>query len=84
MLPNRFLECSTARGQQHGKCRPPLSKILKLKGLLQVIVDPSLLGVVVKPITDQSGDRHFCEVFFDNVELTDMDKNSNHTSRSVE
>jgi alkylation response protein AidB-like acyl-CoA dehydrogenase len=41
------------------------------KGLSQVIVDLSLPGVTIKPITDLSGDRHFCEVFFDNVALSD-------------
>ena len=39
------------------------------KGLSQVIVDLSLPGVTVRPIEDLSGDRHFCEVFFDNVQL---------------
>ena len=39
------------------------------KGLSQVIVDLSLPGVTVRPITDLSGDRHFCEVFFENVRL---------------
>jgi len=39
------------------------------KGLSQVIVDMSLPGITVRPITDLSGDRHFCEVFFDNVQL---------------
>ncbi len=39
------------------------------KGLSQVIVDLSLPGVTVRPITDLSGDSHFCEVFFDNVQL---------------
>jgi alkylation response protein AidB-like acyl-CoA dehydrogenase len=39
------------------------------KGLSQVIVDLSLPGVTVKPITDLGGERHFCEVFFDNVQL---------------
>lgn len=39
------------------------------KGLSQVIVDLSLPGVTVRPITDLSGDSHFCEVFFDNVRL---------------
>ncbi len=41
------------------------------KGLSQVIVDLSLPGVTVRPITDLSGDSHFCEVFFDNVQLQD-------------
>ena len=39
------------------------------KGLSQVIVDLTLPGVTVRPITDLSGDSHFCEVFFDNVRL---------------
>lgn len=39
------------------------------KGLSQVIVDLSLPGVTVRPIVDLSGDSHFCEVFFDNVQL---------------
>jgi len=39
------------------------------QGLSQLIVDLSLPGVTVRPITDQSGDSHFCEVFFDNVQL---------------
>lgn len=39
------------------------------QGLSQVIVDLSLPGVSVRPITDLSGDSHFCEVFFDNVQL---------------
>lgn len=39
------------------------------QGLSQLIVDLSLPGVTVRPITDLSGDSHFCEVFFDNVQL---------------
>ncbi len=39
------------------------------KGLSQVIVDLSLPGVTVRPIRDMSGDSHFCEVFFDQVQL---------------
>lgn len=39
------------------------------KGLSQFIVDLSLPGVTVRPITDLAGDRHFCEVHFDDVEL---------------
>ncbi|SDM05618.1 Acyl-CoA dehydrogenase [Oryzisolibacter propanilivorax] len=38
-------------------------------GLSQLIVDLSLPGVTVRPIEDLSGDRHFCEVFFDDVQL---------------
>jgi alkylation response protein AidB-like acyl-CoA dehydrogenase len=38
-------------------------------GLSQFIVDLSLPGVRIRPITDLSGDSHFCEVFFDNVRL---------------
>lgn len=40
------------------------------QGLSQLIVDLSLPGVTVRPITDLAGERHFCEVFFDNVQLT--------------
>ena len=39
------------------------------KGLSQIIVDLKRPGVTIRPIQDQSGDRHFCEVFFDNVQL---------------
>lgn len=39
------------------------------KGLSQIIVDLSLPGVTVRPITDLSGDSYFCEVFFDDVLL---------------
>jgi alkylation response protein AidB-like acyl-CoA dehydrogenase len=38
-------------------------------GLSQFIVDLKLPGVTIRPIVDLSGDRHFCEVFFDNVRL---------------
>nr|MDP2190308.1 acyl-CoA dehydrogenase family protein [Rhodoferax sp.] len=41
------------------------------KGLSQLIVDLSLPGVTVRPITDLAGERHFCEVFFDDVQLAD-------------
>lgn len=39
------------------------------QGLSQVIIDLSLPGVTVRPITDLTGDEHFSEVFFDNVQL---------------
>lgn len=39
------------------------------RGLSQLIIDLSLPGITVRPIQDLTGDRHFCEVFFDNVEL---------------
>ncbi len=38
-------------------------------GLSQIIVDLKLPGVTIKPIVDMSGDAHFTEVFFDNVQL---------------
>ena len=41
------------------------------KGLSQFIVDLSLPGVTVRPISDLAGDAHFNEVFFDNVLLPD-------------
>jgi len=40
------------------------------KGLSQIIVDLSLPGITIRPIKDLSGDSHFCEVFFDNVQLS--------------
>ena len=39
------------------------------KGLSQVLIDLSLPGITVRPILDITGDRHFCEVLFDDVEL---------------
>lgn len=39
------------------------------KGLSQLIVDLSLPGITVRPIRDLTGDEHFCEVFFDDVQL---------------
>ena len=41
------------------------------KGLSQVIVDLTLPGVTIRPIADLAGDSHFCEVFFDAVQLAD-------------
>lgn len=41
------------------------------KGLSQLIVDLKLPRVTVRPIRDLSGDSHFCEVFFDNAQLSD-------------
>lgn len=41
------------------------------RGLSQFIVDLSLPGVTVRPIEDLTGEKHFCEVFFENVELAD-------------
>jgi alkylation response protein AidB-like acyl-CoA dehydrogenase len=38
-------------------------------GLSQLIVDLSLPGVTVRPIVDITGDAHFSEVHFDNVDL---------------
>lgn len=38
-------------------------------GLSQFIVDLSLPGVTIRPIVDLAGDAHFCEIFFDDVEL---------------
>jgi len=41
------------------------------QGLSQVIIDLSLPGVTIRPIHDLTGDAHFCEVFFDQVALTE-------------
>jgi alkylation response protein AidB-like acyl-CoA dehydrogenase len=40
-------------------------------GLSQLIVDLSLPGISIRPIEDLTGDRHFNEVFFDDVLLAD-------------
>jgi alkylation response protein AidB-like acyl-CoA dehydrogenase len=40
-------------------------------GLSQFIVDLRLPGVTVRPIVDLTGDAHFSEMFFDDVELAD-------------
>ncbi|MDP1819517.1 MAG: acyl-CoA dehydrogenase family protein [Acidimicrobiales bacterium] len=37
------------------------------KGLSELIVDLHSPGVTIEPITDIVGDRHFCEVYFDDV-----------------
>lgn len=39
------------------------------KGMSEFVVDMSSPGITVKPIKDASGDAHFNEVFFDNVEV---------------
>jgi len=39
------------------------------KGLSQLIIPLKAPGVTVKPIIDLTGDAHFAEVFFENVEL---------------
>lgn len=41
------------------------------KGLSQLIVDLSAPGVTIRPITDLTGDTHFAEVFFEDVEVGD-------------
>jgi alkylation response protein AidB-like acyl-CoA dehydrogenase len=40
------------------------------QGLSQFVIDLSLPGISVKPITDLCGDDHFSEVFFQNVHLS--------------
>ena len=39
------------------------------KGLSQLLFDLKTPGITIRPIQDLSGDRHFCEVFFEDVEL---------------
>jgi len=41
------------------------------RGLSQLIIDLSLPGITIRPIQDLTGDAHFSEVFFDDVELLD-------------
>ena len=38
-------------------------------GLSELIVDLSSPGVTVSPITDMTGNRHFCEVVYDDVRV---------------
>ena len=40
------------------------------RGLSQLIIDLSLPGIVIRPIQDLTGDRHFNEVFFEDVALS--------------
>ena len=39
------------------------------RGLSQLVIDLSLPGIVIRPIQDLTGDSHFNEVFFEDVEL---------------
>jgi alkylation response protein AidB-like acyl-CoA dehydrogenase len=39
------------------------------KGLSELIVDLRSPGIEIVPITDITGDRHFCEVYFEDVEV---------------
>lgn len=41
------------------------------RGLSQFIVDLSLPGITIRPIEDQTGESHFNQIFFDEVELGD-------------
>ncbi|WP_374596137.1 acyl-CoA dehydrogenase family protein [Sphingosinicella sp.] len=38
-------------------------------GLSQIILDLKTPGITVRPIADLTGDAHFCEVFFEDVDL---------------
>jgi alkylation response protein AidB-like acyl-CoA dehydrogenase len=39
------------------------------EGLSEMVVDMSSPGITVQPIVDITGDRHFCEVFFEEVRV---------------
>jgi len=39
------------------------------RGLSQLLIDLQTPGITIRPIEDLTGDRHFTEVFFDDVEL---------------
>jgi alkylation response protein AidB-like acyl-CoA dehydrogenase len=39
------------------------------EGLSDMVVDMASPGITVEPIVDVTGDRHFCEVFFDQVRV---------------
>lgn len=43
------------------------------RGLSQLLLDPRTPGITVQPIEDLAGDRHFSEVFFDDVLLLPAD-----------
>jgi acyl-CoA dehydrogenase len=49
-------------------CAPPSTED-RQAGLSQLIVDLSLPGVTVRPLSDLTGDAHFNEVTFDDVRL---------------
>jgi alkylation response protein AidB-like acyl-CoA dehydrogenase len=40
-------------------------------GLSQMIIDLKMPGVTIRPIADLTGDAHFCEVFFEDVEVAE-------------
>lgn len=40
------------------------------QGLSELIVPLNLPGIDIRPVTDMIGNRHFCEVFFNNVRVT--------------
>lgn len=39
------------------------------KGLSEFVVAMDSPGIEIKPVTDLTGNKHFCEVFFENVEV---------------
>lgn len=41
------------------------------KGLSQFVIDLSLAGITRRPIRDLTGDEHFSEMYFDDVEVSD-------------
>lgn len=52
-----YLICRTSRGEK------------RHQGISEIIVPMGLDGIEVRPITDATGARHFCEVFFDDVRV---------------
>jgi acyl-CoA dehydrogenase len=46
---------------------------LRHKGLTMFLLDMTLPGITVRPLRQMTGNSHFCEVFFDDVFLSDDD-----------
>ena len=57
----------TGDSESNTQSNPQKTSHKKHGGLSQILIDLSLPGITVNPITDQTGESHFGEVFFDDV-----------------